>query len=68
MSEAIRLGVIVPSVNIVVEEWYPQIVPDGVSVRAIRQLASCRPHAIAHGCTASSIIQGHAFDERLRGR
>ena len=92
MSEAIRLGVIVPSVNTVVEEWYPRVVPDGVSVhfarmligpatspegiiamdredgmRAVRQLASCRPHAIAYGCTASSIIQGHAFDERLRG-
>ena len=81
-----------PSVNIVVEEWYPRVAPDGVSVhfarmligegssperiiamdredgaRAIRQLASCRPHAIAYGCTASSIVQGHAFDERLRG-
>ena len=92
MTEQIRLGVIVPSVNIVVEEWYPRVVPDGVSVhfarmligegssperiiamdredgaRAIRQLASCRPHAIAYGCTASSIVQGHAFDERLRG-
>ena len=92
MTEAVRLGVIVPSVNTVVEEWYPQVVPDGVSVhfarmligagtsperiiamdredgmRAIQQLASCRPHAIAYGCTASSIIQGHAFDERLRG-
>jgi maleate isomerase len=92
MTEQIRLGVIVPSVNIVVEEWYPRVVPDGVSVhfarmligagssperiiamdrqdgaRAIRQLASCRPHAIAYGCTASSIVQGHAFDENLRG-
>jgi maleate isomerase len=91
MTEQVRLGVIVPSVNIVVEEWYPRVVPDGVSVhfarmligegssperiiamdredgaRAIRQLASCRPHAIAYGCTASSIVQGHAFDERLR--
>ena len=92
MTEAVRLGVIVPSVNIVVEEWYPRVVPDGVSVhfarmliadgsspekiiamdredgsRAIAQIASCRPHAVAYGCTASSIIQGHAFDERLRG-
>jgi maleate cis-trans isomerase len=25
MSEAVRLGVIVPSVNIVVEEWHPII-------------------------------------------
>jgi maleate isomerase len=92
MTNAIRLGVIVPSVNIVVEEWYPRVVPDGVSVhfarmliadgsspekiiamdredgmRAIRQIASCRPHAVAYGCTASSIVQGHPFDERLRG-
>ena len=92
MTGAVRLGVIIPSVNTVVEEWYPHIVPDGVSVhfarmliadgsspekiiamdredgmRAIGQIASCRPHAVAYGCTASSIIQGHAFDERLRG-
>ena len=91
MTQAIRLGVIVPSVNIVVEEWYPRVVPDEVSVhfarmliadgsspekivamdredgeRAIRQIASCRPHVIAYGCTASSIVQGHAFDELLR--
>src|SRR3954467_7773160 len=77
MAAAVRLGVIVPSVNIVVEEWYPTAVPAGVSlhfarmlmpegssperivemdrtdgVRAIRQLATCRPHAIAYGCTA----------------
>lgn len=92
MAQRVRLGVVVPSVNIVVEEWYPRVVPDGVSMhfarmligagtsperivamdredgkRAIRQLATCRPHAVAYGCTASSIIQGHAFDERLRG-
>jgi maleate isomerase len=91
MTDAIRLGVIVPSVNIVVEEWYPRVVPDGVSVhfarmliaggsspekiiamdredgmRAIGQIASSRPHAIAYGCTASSIVQGHAFDKQLR--
>jgi len=91
MTETVRLGVVVPSVNIVVEEWYPRVVPDGVSVHfarmliadgsspeeiiamdradgmhAISQIASCRPHVIAYGCTASSIIQGHDFDERLR--
>lgn len=91
MTHEVRLGVIVPSVNSVVEAWYPRVVPDGVSVhfarmlmpagtsperiiemdrtdgmRAIRQLASCRPHAIAYGCTASSIVQGHAFDADLR--
>jgi maleate isomerase len=87
----VRLGVIVPSVNSVVEAWYPRAVPDRVSVhfarmlmpagtsperiiemdrtdgvRSINQLASCRPHAIAYGCTASSIVQGHAFDAHLR--
>ena len=87
----VRLGVIVPSVNSVVEAWYPRVVPDGVSVHfarmlmpagtsperiiemdrtdgvhAIHQLASCRPHAVAYGCTASSIVQGHAFDAHLR--
>ena len=91
MSGQIRLGVIVPSVNSVVEAWYPRIAPEGVSVHfarmlmpegtsperiiemdrtdgvhSIHQLTSCRPHAIAYGCTASSIIQGQAFDERLR--
>ena len=91
MSGQIRLGVIVPSVNSVVEAWYPRVVPDWVSVHfarmlmpagtsperiiemdrtdgvhAIHQLASCRPHAIAYGCTASSIVQGHAFDAHLR--
>ena len=38
MTEQIRLGVIVPSVNIVVEEWYPRVVPDGVSVHFARML------------------------------
>jgi maleate isomerase len=91
MGDDIRLGVIVPSVNSVVEAWYPRAVPDGVSVhfarmlmpagssperiiemdrtdgvRSIHQLASCRPHAVAYGCTASSIVQGHAFDAHLR--
>src|SRR5712692_7992650 len=91
MTGQVRLGVSVPSVNIVVEAWYPQVVPEGVSVHfarmlmpagtsperiiemdrtdgkhAIHQLASCRPHAIAYGCTASSIVQGHEFDAHLR--
>jgi maleate isomerase len=91
MTAAVRLGVIVPSVNSVVEAWYPRVVPDGVSVHfarmlmpagtsperiiemdrtdgvhAIRQLASCRPQAIAYGCTASSVVQGHEFDAHLR--
>src|SRR5712692_5299824 len=91
MRDEVRLGVIVPSVNSVVEAWYPRVVPERVSVhfarmlmpagtsperiiemdrtdgvRSIHQLATCRPHAIAYGCTASSIVQGHAFDARLR--
>jgi maleate isomerase len=91
MTEEMRLGVIVPSVNSVVEAWYPRVVPDRVSVHfarmlmpagtsperiiemdrtdgvhSIRQLASCRPHAVAYGCTASSIVQGHDFDARVR--
>jgi maleate cis-trans isomerase len=74
MAEEIRLGVIVPSVNIVVERWYPAVLPEGVGVhfarmlladrggpekivemdktdgvRAIHQLKSARPHAIAYG-------------------
>src|SRR5205085_8253517 len=91
MTEEVRLGVIVPSVNSVVEARYPRVVPDHVSVhfarmlmppgtsperiiemdktdgvRSIRQLANCRPHAIAYGFTASSIVQGHEFDAHLR--
>ena len=38
MTEEVRLGVIVPSVNTVVENWYPKIVPDGVSVHFARML------------------------------
>jgi maleate isomerase len=91
MAADIRLGIIVPSVNSVVEAWYPRVVPDGVSVHfarmlmpagtsperiiemdrtdgihSMQQLASCRPHAVAYGCTASSIVQGHAFDAHTR--
>jgi maleate isomerase len=91
-SPEVRLGVVVPSVNSVVEAWYPRVVPDHVSVhfarmlmppgatsrerliemdrtdgmRAIRQLATCRPQAIAYGCTASSVVQGHEFDAHVR--
>ena len=91
MSADTRLGIIVPSVNIVVERWYPSVLPEGVGVhfarmlladkgghekivemdktdgvRAIHQLKSARPHAIAYGCTASSVVQGHKYDAHLR--
>jgi len=91
MTGDTRLGIIVPSVNTVVEPWYARVVPHGVSIhvarmlmadattpdeiiamdradgmRAIRQIASCRPQAIGYGCTASSIVQGHAYDAQLR--
>ena len=86
-----RLGVILPSVNTVVEPWFSRVVPADVSLhaarmflsndlsaagivemdrtdgsRAIRQIAGCRPHAIAYCCTASSVLQGRAYDEHLR--
>ncbi|MCC6531648.1 MAG: hypothetical protein IT531_03795 [Burkholderiales bacterium] len=86
-----RLGVVVPSVNTVVEPWFGSTAPAGVSVHAarmlldnalsaeaivrmdreegehaLRQLASCRPHAIAYCCTASSIVQGLAYDIKLQ--
>jgi len=32
----------------------------------VRQLSSTRPHAVAYGCTASSIVQGLDYDCRLR--
>ena len=86
----VRLGVILPSVNTVVEPWFNRVVPSSVSVHATRMLladnvtpaalkqmdheeglaaarrmASCRPHAIAYCCTASSVVQGAAYDEAL---
>jgi maleate isomerase len=85
-----RLGVILPSVNTVVEPWFNAAVPDGVAVHATRmlldnevtpealrrmdreegvpsamRLVSCRPDAIAYCCTASSIVQGPAYDRHL---
>lgn len=87
-----RIGVILPSVNTVVEPWFARAVPEGVSVhasrmflsdqlsaekviemdatdgvQAMRQLASCRPSSVAYCCTASSIVQGQAYDAHLRG-
>ena len=86
-----RLGIIVPSINIVMEAWAARAVPDGVSLhtarmympdgltpeticemdrtdgmRAVRQIASCKPAVIAYGCTASSIVQGLDYDAHLR--
>ena len=86
-----RIGIVVPSVNTVMEPWAQKVVPDGVSVfaarmfippattpeafiemdrnegkAAIRQLSSVYPDAIAYGCTASSIVQGLAYDAHLR--
>ena len=86
-----RIGIVVPSVNTVMEPWAQKIVPEGVSVfaarmfippattpeafiemdrkegkAAIRQISSVFPDAIAYGCTASSIVQGLAYDAHLR--
>jgi maleate isomerase len=86
-----RIGIVVPSVNTVMEPWAHKVLPDGVSLfaarmfippamtpetliemdrnegkAAIRQLSSVHPDAIAYGCTASSIVQGLAYDAHLR--
>lgn len=86
-----RIGVVVPSVNVVVEPWFSATSPPGVSVhasrmfldnalsteavvrmdqedgmRAVHQLTSCRPKAIAYCCTASSIVQGLEYDRHLQ--
>ncbi|MBN9085496.1 MAG: hypothetical protein J0J01_01200 [Reyranella sp.] len=86
-----RIGIVVPSVNTVMEPWAQKVAPDGVSIfaarmfippattpetfiemdrnegkAAIRQLSSVFPDAIAYGCTASSIVQGLAYDAHLR--
>jgi maleate isomerase len=89
--ESVRLGVVLPGVNTVVEPWFSRVVPQHVNVhasrmlmppelsaegiiemdrtegmRAIRQIASCRPAVITYCCTASSVVQGHSYDEHLR--
>ena len=93
LNEGIRaqIGVVLPSINTVVEPWFARAVPAGVSVHsarmllaphlsaesvvemdrtdgatAIRQITTCRPASIAYCCTASSVVQGQAYDERLR--
>ena len=90
MSRA-RIGIVVPSVNTVMEPWAQRVVPQDIGVHfsrmfipdlisretlvemdrtegmaGIRQIASARPHVIAYGCTASSIVQGVAYDQHLR--
>ncbi|MEZ5850512.1 MAG: hypothetical protein R3D68_07675 [Hyphomicrobiaceae bacterium] len=49
------------------------LTPEGIremdrtdGMRAVRQVASCRPAVVAYGCTASSIVQGLAYDGHLR--
>lgn len=86
-----RIGLIVPSVNTVIEPWASRLLPDGVSLHtarmympdaltpegvcamdanegmlAVNQITSCRPDVVAYGCTASSMIQGVAYDAHLR--
>ena len=86
----IRLGLVLPSVNTVVEPWFNAMAPQGVTfhasrmlldsnltpdavrrmdreegLHAVEQLVSCRPHAIAYCCTASSVIQGVQYDDVL---
>jgi maleate isomerase len=86
-----RIGIVVPSVNTVMEPWAQRTVPQDISVHfsrmfipdlispetliemdrtegmaGIRQIASARPNVIAYGCTASSIVQGVAYDQHLR--
>src|SRR5262249_34578937 len=86
-----RIGIVVPSVNTVMEPWAQRAVPAGVSVHfsrmfksdpmtaesliemdrregmaGVRQLSSTRPHAVAYGCTASSVVQGLDYDSHLR--
>jgi len=87
----LRLGVVLPSVNTVVESWFNRVLPECASLHTSRmmltnpvtketlkqmdheeglpsalRLASCRPHVIAYGCTASSIVQGPAYDQHLK--
>lgn len=86
-----RIGLIVPSVNTVMEPWAARVLPEGISLHtarmympdaltpegvcamdanegmlAVNQLTNCFPAAVAYGCTASSMIQGLAYDAHLR--
>ena len=86
-----RIGIVVPSVNTVMEPWAQRVVPEDIGIHfsrmfipdlisretliemdrtegmaGIRQIASARPRVIAYGCTASSIVQGVAYDQHLR--
>jgi maleate isomerase len=86
-----RIGIVLPSVNTVMEPWAARVLPEGVSLHvsrmflppqttaetlvemdrsegrtALRQLSSIFPHVVAYGCTASSIVQGLAYDQHLR--
>lgn len=86
-----RIGLVVPSINIVMEAWAQRVLPEGVSLhtsrmliegafsadairemdrtdgmRAVKQVSTCKPDVIAYGCTASSIVQGIAYDAHLR--
>jgi len=88
---AVRLGVVLPSVNTVVEPWFNRVLPSSCSLyatrmllandvtpaalermdheegmEAARRMASCRPHALAYCCTASSVVQGAAYDAQLQ--
>jgi maleate cis-trans isomerase len=49
-AEGIRIGVIVPSVNIVVEDWYPAVAPEGVSLPFARMLMPPAPRPTASRC------------------
>ena len=86
-----RLGVVLPSVNTVVEPWFNSVLPADVTLHATRMLLSdeltaqalrkmdheegmeavtriksCRPSAVAYCCTASSVVQGLAYDAQLQ--
>jgi maleate isomerase len=86
-----RIGLIIPSVNTVMEPWAARTLPEGISLHtarmympdqltpegvcamdanegmlAVRQLTNCWPAVVAYGCTASSMIQGMAYDAHLR--
>jgi maleate cis-trans isomerase len=66
MAGDIRLGIMVSSVNTVVENWYPKIVPDGVSVHFVRMLiadgSSPKANLRRHGSRYGS---GHAATAQL---
>lgn len=59
MATGVRIGVIVPSVNTVVEPWFSRVCPPGVTVHAARMF-------LDNNLTADALVRMDR-EEGLRG-